>query len=40
MPPAYTPLDNIFAAAAGIEMRSWRDALVDFGQTYLQRAQP
>jgi len=40
MPPAYTPLDNIFAAAAGIEMRSWRDALVDFGQTHLQRAQP
>jgi dTDP-4-dehydrorhamnose reductase len=26
-PPAYAPLDNVFAAAAGVEMRPWRDAL-------------
>jgi dTDP-4-dehydrorhamnose reductase len=29
-PPPFAPLANVFAAAAGVEMRPWRDALADF----------
>jgi len=29
-PPPYAPLANVFAAAAGVEMRPWQDALADF----------
>lgn len=29
-PPHYTPLANIFAAAAGVEMRPWQEALAEF----------
>jgi dTDP-4-dehydrorhamnose reductase len=29
-PPPYAPLANVFAAAAGIEMRPWQQALADY----------
>jgi dTDP-4-dehydrorhamnose reductase len=29
-PPPYAPLANVFAAAAGVEMRPWQAALADF----------
>lgn len=29
-PPPYAPLANIFAAAAGVEMRPWQEALAEF----------
>jgi dTDP-4-dehydrorhamnose reductase len=37
-PPAYAPLDNVFAAAAGVEMRPWRDALTAYVAAYVQKA--
>ncbi len=33
-PPPYSPLDNVFAAAAGIEMRPWKEALAEYIETY------
>jgi dTDP-4-dehydrorhamnose reductase len=37
-PPAYAPLDNVFAAAAGVEMRGWREALNAYIQAHVQKA--
>jgi dTDP-4-dehydrorhamnose reductase len=37
-PPAYAPLDNMFGAAAGVEMRPWRDALEAYVQAHVQKA--
>jgi dTDP-4-dehydrorhamnose reductase len=37
-PPAYAPLHNIFAAAAGVEMRPWRDALAAYVEAHIQKA--
>lgn len=37
-PPLYCPLDNLFAAASGIVMRSWQDALAEYVQSHVQQA--
>lgn len=31
-PPPYAPLANVFGAAAGVEMRDWREALAEYAQ--------
>jgi dTDP-4-dehydrorhamnose reductase len=38
-PPPYAPLDNVFAAAAGIGMRSWRDALTEYVEAHVDKAK-
>lgn len=34
-PPPYAPLDNVFAAAAGVTMRPWEDALAEYVASYV-----
>ncbi len=36
VPPPYAPLDNVFAAAQGVEMRPWREALAEYIARYEQ----
>lgn len=38
-PPAYCPLDNLFAASMGIELRPWQEALAAYIQAYMQDAR-
>lgn len=33
-PPAYAPLDNVFGALAGIEMRTWQEAVAAYIDEY------
>lgn len=33
-PPSYAPLANVFAAAAGVELRPWQEALAEFIAQY------
>lgn len=35
-PPPYAPLDNVFAAALGVEMRPWQGALAEYINDYGQ----
>lgn len=35
-PPAYSPLDNVFAASLGVRLRPWQEAL----RAYLAESQP
>jgi dTDP-4-dehydrorhamnose reductase len=36
-PPAYAPLANVFAAAAGVELRPWQHALAEYVAAYEAR---
>nr|MBN1228345.1 dTDP-4-dehydrorhamnose reductase [Anaerolineae bacterium] len=35
-PPPYAPLDNVFAAALGVKMRPWQEALAEYIREYEQ----
>src|SRR5574341_1089517 len=34
-PPPYAPLDNVFAAAAGVVMRPWQAALAEYVRDHI-----
>lgn len=38
-PPSYAPIANIFAAAAGVEMRPWQAALAEFVAQHVKSTQ-